>query len=63
MAAAQDLLKRPNGTNPLDTEAEIEKKRKAAQAQTGDNVVLQGGAGTIYSAASSSLLNKSGNQF
>jgi len=63
-AAAQDLLKRPaSGANPQDTEADIEKKKKNAAAQTGDNAVLQGGAGTIFSAASNSLLNKTGNQY
>lgn len=63
-AAAQDLLKRPaSGADQQDTDAQIEKKKKNAQAQTGDNAVLQGGAGTIFSAAYGSLMNKTGNQY
>ena len=63
-AAAQDLLKRPaSGAEMQDTEADIEKKKKNALAQTGDNSVLQGASGTLYNSAAGTLLNKQGNQF
>jgi hypothetical protein len=64
MAAPQDLLKRPaSGAEQQDTEADIEKKKKNALAQTGDNAVLQGAGGTLYNSAAGTLLNKTGNQF
>jgi hypothetical protein len=62
-AAAQDLLKRqpPSGADLTDTD--LEKKKKAALAQTGDNAVLQGAPPTVFNAAASSLMNRNGNQF
>lgn len=63
-AATQDLLKRPaSGTEKQDTEADIEKKKKNALAQTGDNTVLQGASGTVYNTAAGTLLNRASNQF
>lgn len=63
-AAAQDLLKKPaSGAEQQDTEADIEKKKKNALAQTGDNAVLQGASNPLYNSAAGTLLNKAGNQF
>ena len=63
-AAAQDLLKRPvaDGTGVEDAAAELEKKKKNAAAQTGDNAVLAGLPGS-FNGAFTSLMNKAGSQF
>lgn len=70
-AAARDLLKvDPSKKNQtpadgigLQDPTDLEKRKKNAMLQTGDNAVLQAGVGAIFGGAAGSLLNKSGNQY